>query len=260
MTEKHIIRNRHKKRIAVVVDSGGDKGLVFVMHGLGGFKEDVHVAAFAEWFVDRGLTVVRFDAANTLGESEGKIENATITNYFEDLEDIIAWARTRDWYREPFIMAGHSLGGICTSLYAQKYPDKVRALAPISTVVSGKLSVEAHERHEPERFAEWKRTGWREDESRSRPGLIKRLPWAHIEDRLKYDLTKKARDMKMPILLVVGEEDASTPPDHVKIFYDALKCDKEFHVIKKAPHTFRDPLHLAAVKHVFQKWINRVCL
>ena len=45
--------------------------------------------------------------------------------------------RNAKWYGEPFVLVGHSLGGISTALFAENYPDKVKALAPISTVVSG---------------------------------------------------------------------------------------------------------------------------
>ena len=41
------------------------------MHGLGGFKEQPHIRAFAEAFTVKNFTVVTFDAANTFGESEG---------------------------------------------------------------------------------------------------------------------------------------------------------------------------------------------
>jgi len=152
--EKLFIKNRKGENISVLVDRNEKKkGLAFVMHGLGGFKEQDHVATFADAFKEKGLTVVRFDTTNTLGESGGKYEDATITNYYEDLEDVIKWAQEQEWYQEPFALSGHSLGGICTALYAENYPVKVLALAPISTVVSGKLSVEAHERFEPEDFA-----------------------------------------------------------------------------------------------------------
>jgi pimeloyl-ACP methyl ester carboxylesterase len=258
--KKQLIQNRRRQKIAVVVEhSQRQNGLVFVMHGLGGFKEQEHIDIFAQAFHGRGFTVIRFDTTNTLGESDGRFQDASITNYYEDLEDVIAWAEKQEWYQEPFILAGHSLGGICTALYAQKYPEKVRALAPISTVVSGKLSFEAHEHLEPQALAEWKRTGWREEESRSKPGVMKRLPWAHMEDRIKYDLIPQAHKLAMPVLLIVGEKDDSTPAKHVKMLYDALPGVKEFHIIKDAPHTFRNPQHLLEIKDIFHKWIDSIC-
>lgn len=254
---KLFIKNRKGKGISVIVEKNPkQRGLVFVMHGLGGFKEQDHIATFADAFKERGFTIVRFDTTNTLGESDGRYEDATITNYYEDLEDVIGWGQKQGWYQEPFALSGHSLGGICSALYAEKYPKKVLALAPISTVVSGRLSVEAHRLYDPGDFEEWEKTGWKEEGSKSKPGTMKRLPWSHIADRLKYDLLPEAKKLVMPVLLIVGENDSSTPPNHVRVLFDALPGRKEMHVIKGAPHTFRDPAHLAEIKSLFVSWID----
>ncbi len=228
------------------------------MHGLGGFKEQEHISALAEAFKEKGFTVVRFDTTNTLGESDGSYEDATVTNYYSDLEDVIDYASTQDWYKEPFALCGHSLGGICTALFAENYPEKVSALVPVSPVVSGQLSVEAQKRFEPEEFLQWKKTGWGEKESRSKPGVIKRLRWSHVEDRLKYDLIPKVCKLIMPVLLIVGENDTSTPPEHVEKLFDALPGLKEFHIIKNAPHTFRDKEHLFEIKKIVMNWLENL--
>ena len=255
--EKLFIKNRKGQKLAVIVEKNLDqRGLAFVMHGLGGFKEQDHIKTFADAFKEKGFTVVRFDTTNTFGESDGSCDNATITNYFEDLEDVIQWAQQQKWYREPFALAGHSLGGICTALYAEKYPRKILALAPISTVVSGRLSVEAQKQYDAENFANWEKTGWQEWESRSRPGAIRHLPWSHITDRLKYDLIPEAKNLTMPVLLIVGENDTLTPLEHQKILFDNLTGSKELHVIKNASHTFLEKKHLDEIKKIFLRWID----
>ena len=151
-------KNRKGQRIVALVDRSqkNQQGLVFVTHGLGGYKEQDHIKTFADAFKEEGFTVVRFDATNAFGESDGKYENATTTNYFEDLEDVISWSSTQDWYTEPFWLAGHSLGGLSIILFAEKFPDKVKAIAPISTVVSGKLSLESPKYKKNEILKIWK--------------------------------------------------------------------------------------------------------
>jgi pimeloyl-ACP methyl ester carboxylesterase len=255
--EKIFIRNRKDQKIAVLIEKNeSQKGLAFIMHGLGGFKESGQIAAIAETFKKNGYIAVRFDTANTYGESEGDPEDATVTNYYEDLEDVIRWASSQDWYIEPFVLAGHSLGGICTSFFAENYPPKIKALAPISTVVSGKLSVAT--KHHKEIDEEWKRKGFREWESSTRPGVTKRLKWLHIEDRLKYDLLEKVNNLIMPTLLIVGEFDATTPLEHQQILFKALPGPKELHIIKGAKHTFMDQEHLEELKRIFEEWIKRL--
>jgi len=252
--KKETIKNRKGQNVVVIIEKvDNPKGLVFVMHGLSGFKEQPHIQTMADAFKEKKYTVVRFDTTNTLGESDGRMENATTTNYLEDLEDVLSWAQSQDWYQEPFCLAGHSLGSICVSLYTENYPEKVKALAPISTVVSGKLSFETRSKEE---FEEWKKTGWHTHKSKSKPGVTYRLPWSHMEDRLKYNLLDKVNKLTMPVLLIAGENDEYTPPKHQKILYDKLPGRKELHAIKGSPHTFREEKHLKEVKEILLNWID----
>ncbi len=253
--EKLFIKNRKNEKIAVLVEkSEHQRGLAFVMHGLGGFKEQEQIVMCAEAFQERSFTVVRFDTTNTLGESDGTYENATITNSYEDLEDVIQWARDQAWFQEPFVLCGYSLGGICTALYAEKYPEKVLALAPISSAISGTLM---RAKEPPELVAAWDASGWKITPSVSKPGVMKKLNWHQfVNDAAYYDLLPRASALTMPVLMIVGSEDHSTPYAHQKMLYDLLPGPKELHLIQGAPHTFRDKEHLAEIKNLFLKWID----
>jgi pimeloyl-ACP methyl ester carboxylesterase len=257
---KKFIKNRDGKKVCVVVEGPDTPAkLVFVMHGLGGDKAQGHIRAMAEAFIESGYTVVTFDTTNTFGESDGNYEDATTTNYYADLEDVIQWATSQHWYKEPFVLVGHSLGGISTAMFAEKHPEKVKALAPISTVVSGKLSWEAHKMFpgETENLDEWRRDGIRV--TMSHDGKIeKRLKWSHMEDRLKYDLLPEANKLTMPVLMIVGEKDNSTPLVHQQILFDKLPGPKELHEIKGALHSFYEPQERDELKQLFKKWIRKM--
>jgi len=249
---KTTIKNRKGQKIVILIEEKeNSKGLAFVMHGLGGYKEQPAIQTMADSFGGQNYTVIRFDTTNTFGESEGQFEDATITNYYEDLEDVIAWSKNQSWYKEPFILAGHSLGGISILLYAEKFPEKIKAIAPISTVVSGKLSIETKR----EDLEKWEKEGMKVWKGSS--GIIKRLKWSHIEDRLKYDILPEIDKIKVPVLLIVGEEDKSTPVEHQKILYDKLKSKKEFHIIKGSRHTFTEEMELNELKTLFDNWIKK---
>ena len=167
--EKTTIKNRKKQNVVVIVEqSTPQNGLAFVMHGLGGTKDRPQIIAITEVLKQNKYSVVRFDTTNTFGESDGNYEDATTTNYYEDLEDVINWASKQSWYQEPFVLFGHSLGGISTALFTEKHPDKVRALAPLSTVVSGNFSIKTHNE---EHLKQWKKEGFREEISSS--GILK---------------------------------------------------------------------------------------
>ena len=252
---KQFIKNRKNQNISVLVEKlDNPKGLAFVMHGLGSFKEQSHIETFAKAFRDNNYTVVRFDTTNTFGESDGDYAYATITNYFEDLEDVIEWSKDQDFYQESFVLCGHSLGGISTALYSQKYPERIKALAPISTVVSGKLSLE---RYSQDELDEWEKTGWQTKLS-SDGKRVKKIRYSHIVDRLKYNLLDDAHKLTMPVLIMSGELDESTPPKHQELLYNKLPGKKEFHVIKNAPHTFKEEGHLSEVYKVLDEWIKSI--
>jgi pimeloyl-ACP methyl ester carboxylesterase len=252
---KQFIKNRKNQNIAVLVEKAENpQGLVFVMHGLGGFKEQPHIEIFTKAFKDNNNAVIRFDTTNTFGESDGDYADATVTNYYEDLEDIIEWSKSQDFYHEPFVLCGHSLGGISTALYAQKYPERVKALAPISTIVSGQLSLKTFSKEE---INNWKKTGWRTTIGYS-SGLEKTLKWSHLEDRLRYNLLDNVDKLTMPVLLIAGELDKSTPSKHQQLLFDKLPGKKELHIIKNAPHTFKEKEHLDEVYKIMSEWIKNI--
>jgi len=254
---KLFIQNRKGQKISVIAEENSQaKGLAFVMHGHGGTKDQPHIETFAGAFRASGFTVVRFDTTNTFGESDGDYMVSTTTNYYEDLEDVIGWASTQGWYREPFWLVGHSLGGECVALYAEDHPQKVMALAPISTVVNRTMILA----NEPkERLEEWNRTGWKISPSESRPGTMKKLDWKqYVDDSMKYDLLPKAGRLTMPVLLITGSKDHGTPYVDQKVLYDRLPGPKEINLIEGAPHTFKDPAHLEQIRAIFLKWIGSV--
>ena len=251
--QKLFIKNRKGQKMAMIVEEARpQKGLAFVMHGLGGFKEQSHLQVIAEAFLAHGYTVVRFDTTNSVGESEGDLLHATATTYIEDLEDVIAWAKQQLWYVAPFVLIGHSLGALSVAWYAEHHPLEVKAVAPIGTVVTGKLNME---RYAPEFLAQWKTRGYILKESNSKPGLVSKLGWGFIEDGLRYDLLQKVETLTMPVLLVVGDNDEATPLTHQQLLYDALPGPKELHIIQGAPHTFRAQEHLDELKKIFDVWL-----
>lgn len=257
MLYKETLKNKLGLDLVVLVEwENKPKGLVFIEHGLSGTKEHPHIEMTAMVFKKYGYTTVRFDTTNSFGESGGKYEDATITSSYNDLESAIEWAKTQIWYQEPFILAGYSMGGISVALYASAHPEKIKALAPLSTAISGRLSLEspAHKNT----WNMWKETGWYEIQSVSRKGLVKRLPWSHVEDKLTYDLLPKANTFTMPVLMLAGELDESTPPEHQKLLFDLLPGEKEFHIIKGAPHTFTTEAQLLELSNILDQWLQKI--
>ncbi len=255
MSKENITNRKAQKIILLVENADKQKGLAFIAHGLGGFKEEPHIATIGESFKEKGITVVRFDTTNTFGESDGAYEDATVTNYYEDLEDVISWSREQSWYRQPFYLAGHSLGGLSTLLYAENHPADIKGVASLSAIISGKMSAEVLGE---EYIAEWEKAGIIEEENASLPGVMKRLQWNHMIDRLQYDVLPRSDQLTMPILLIVGDRDRLVPVEHQQIFYQQLPGDRELHIIENALHTPRDSSHLSEIKEIFSRWIDKM--
>lgn len=279
--EKVFIKNRNNLNVRVCIDmpvldeNNFQKGLAFIMPGLGSQHKKTEFRALAEILTRHGYVAISFDPTHSFGESDGLYEDATFTNYASDLEDVIEWAsknleefeqnptdrpntanRVNATYVEPFILVGHSLGAMSVAYYTERFPEKVKALAPISTTVSGKLSIEARPAEEIEK---WKNLGYQETVRSN--GEVRRLKWSHMEDRLTYDLLEKAEQIKAPLLMLVGDLDPLTPPRHQQLLFDVVATsaeDKELHIVKNADHNIGTPETLAQVKDIFEKWLIKI--
>ena len=261
ITERVSIKNRHGLKLVIQVDAPDNpKKLVFIAHGQGGFIEQVHIQAFADVFLENNFRVVRFDATNSIGESGGDMQDVTTTNYLEDLEDTIDWAKQQDWYQEPFALCGHSMGGMTTAFYASSHPEKVKLLAPLSTVLNHDLNMATRD---PEFVKRWQKDGYFDSPSASKPGVIKRIGWGYVEDLEKYDLLKVANKLNMPVLLIVGKNDHGTPYEQQKMLFDAISHkNKKLFLIKDADHNYRGSGNydekLNEVKNTLSTWLRDI--
>jgi len=250
--EKIFIKNRANKKISLILEKPNQqKGLAFVMPGLGARKEEPHVQAFAQSFLDKNFVVVVFDVTNGIGESDGDYSQASFTGYYNDLCDVINWAKSQAWYREPFCLAAHSMGGGCILRYGADYPQRVLGLAPISTVIGGHQTLAKFGRDDLA-VTILNKNGQEE---------VKKIDWQQFqEDILEYDIVPEAYKFTMPVLMIVGEEDAGTPlADQLKL-YEKIAGNKEIHVIAGAPHTFVEQSHLDEIKDIFHSWLDNKIL
>lgn len=206
--------------------------------------------------MDHGYTTVLFDATNSFGKSGGSLENISLTSHWQDLEDVLHWAKTEPWYEAPFILAGHSLGGFSILHLTQKYPDKVKAIAPLSTIISGKFRQEAWERFAPELYAEWKAAGFREEQNPFDQEHMAKIPWSHMEDCLRYDALANADKITCPALLIVGENDQSTPPDQHILLKEKLSGQTELIIVPDCGHSFKTPEKLLVIKKAMNKFLS----
>ena len=134
-------------------------------------------------------------------------------------------------------------------------------MKPISTAISGQLTNTTA--YTPEYLEKWQQEGYVTQPSTSKPGVMKRIKWSFIEDSQRYDVLSEAEQLTMPVLLIVGEHDTGTPPEHQRLLYDRLPGEKEIHIIKGVDHNFRsngelNEAALKEIKQIFDKWIKTI--
>ena len=257
MKTDQTIKNRHNLSLVIAAYTHEKpQGLVFLQHGLTGYKEHLPMQAMLEVFLQHKYDAITFDATHSFGASEGALENFTPTTLIHDLEDVIAWAAAQEFYREKFVLAGHSMGGFSILHYALRHPEKITALAPVACSLSGRLFAEAAAQQDPVLYAQWQNTGSLPKSRLDNPAINGRMSWRLVEDFYRYDILDDAARLTMPVLLIVGDQDTTTPLVHQRLLYDALTCDKQLHVIPGASHAFRGGDYALQLQNYLSSWLD----
>jgi alpha-beta hydrolase superfamily lysophospholipase len=260
-TERFEIKNRQGLKLVIQVDTPDyPKNLVFIEPGQSGTIDQVHITAFAEAFLENGFTAVRFDPTNSLGESGGDLINVTYDNYVEDLEDVIDWARTQDWFQQPYAVCGHSMGAQAAAWIAEQRPEEILLVAPMAPVVNYELYLPTID---PEERKQWQKKGYQEAFSKSKPGVVKKVGWGVVESLKKYDIVQNADKLTMPVINIVGDKDQPCPLKHQQVFMDAVASNnKKLVVIPGAQHSYRNSdsdeygTEVGEVKTALSSWLH----
>jgi alpha-beta hydrolase superfamily lysophospholipase len=247
--EKIFIKNRKGLKMAILVEEAeNQKGLVFLMHGFLSFKEHPLITETVKVFKQNNFTTVSFDTTNSLGESEGNMEDGTTTGYLNDLEDLINWSKEQKWYNDKFFLVGHSMGGYCVADYAIRNTN-VKSIILFSSKVLGDSPNKAElEDLKAKGFVEW--------ESHSTPGVFKRKGYKYFEDEINHNLLNIAEKIKCPVLIMSGDEDEVIPIEQQKMLFDKIKSKKEIHIFKNSDHNLKGRENSEELYNIINNWIK----
>ncbi len=235
-------------------------GLVFVLHGFSGGMDQPHVQAVGDAFHRNGYTVVYLDATHSFNDSDGTLEGNTTGSHRQDLDDCINWAKTQDWYQEPYALGGHSLGSFVCLFHAADNPDKVELVVPTATALSGDHLEEAFKNGSRPHYDSFKSRGFHHvyDNWSGKNQKAKRS-WAWLEDMRRYDVTKHLDKLTMPACFIVGSRDMPTPPSQQTMLFNAWKGQpKALYIVEGAEHTFTKPDHLQKLRDHLDGWLKQV--
>lgn len=250
MIKKIFITNRKGLKICLRLNINElNTKIVFLEHGLSSRKEYPHMQVLEDVFSEFGYNVVNMDATNSLNESESSDEGITTTGHYEDLVDVIKWAKTQDFYKEPFALAGQSLGAISVVRYAGEYPNNVELLIPCAFPYYNYVEEELND------FAkEVIKKGFCDKVSKS-TGKVLRLKTAYVEDIKKLDLTEQIQKITANTYVIVGSNDNQKHLKNSKILYQMLSSKKEFYLLDGIPH---DLANTPRDKELFTKTLREI--
>lgn len=240
---KEPITNRYGRKILISVTPPAfvsTNNLVFIQHGYSGSMDEMHIQAIAKTYHNNNYTVVLMDCTNSFNDADGTVEENTAQSHYEDLEDVINWASTQNWYQEPFALAGHSLGGLSVTIYSQNFPNKVLNLFPAATVISGKLLEKRKQECDPEEYKQLingKKIPLKCTYKDNTHGY-RSYEW--YESMKDWNALSNAHRLHMPTLFIVGSNDKGTPPEHQKLLKNSVTGKTTFYIIKNTDHCYTD--------------------
>jgi len=193
-------------------------------------KDYSHIVSLSHTLSKKGYTVIRFDPTGTW-DSDGDISKYSVSQYLEDIKSVLEYMLGTSDYKT-ILLGGHSLGGRVSLIYASLNPR-------ISQVVS---MMSAFALLEEEVCKEWKEKGFRLS-SRDIPNTLNEnreyiVPYSFLEDMIKRTNINDLVNIKVPVILVVGEIDKSVPLDKVKDLYNHLNDPKSLIVIPCISHDY----------------------
>lgn len=156
------------------------------------------------------------------------------------------------------VLAGHSLGALFAGCFAAMHPDRVSALALISPALGYRVPsgaplpealqsrIDDMQRLGPAEFASGRAPRLVGD-PQSNPHIVSAVEkgmaavrpagYAQAVHALGAgDLVADAARIEIPVMIVVGTQDAITPPGNARAAYDVLRQPSGYHLVERAGH------------------------
>lgn len=205
--------------------------LVVVCHGLFSSKDGSKYRHLGQAFAARGFACIRFDFRGC-GESEGRLEESTVSGRWQDLRNVISRARGLQGFNGNLGLLGSSLGGYLALLEAGRNP-LVLCVAVWSA---------------PSRL-----TGLAERLPAVAPVIMSRAFYQDVDQVQRLIQVENLRR----ILIIHGEQDQLVPARQAYELFEAVQEPKYLHLLTDGDHRFSRPeIREQAVRHSLD-WFSR---
>ncbi len=200
---------------------------VAVMHGWGSNAE--HMLPFASLLHHRGYAVLLLDARNH-GDSDAD-DFSSMPRFAEDLEHGVDWLGHQPGIDpQRLFLVGHSVGAAASLLLASRRPD----LAGVVSVSAFAHPAQLMRRQMQSHYIPYLPIGW--------------LLLRYIQHTIGISFDDIAprntiRQIRCPVLLVHGEQDASVPvTDAQQIYANHLDNRSQLYILPEAGHDTREAI------------------
>lgn len=239
MIEKIFIQSKTGNKISCLLSLPNDKRntIVIMCHGFLSGKEDPFIKAMMSKLYEDGITSISFDFSGH-GESEGALEDITITNGLKDLESVIEAIKAYPIDFQNTVLYGRSYGGNIALLYAGKHQN-------IKGLVLNSPSIDCLEMEESVLSAvELKQ--WGEDGYRYKQAGQKKIKvnYTFYQDIQKVETYEVAKRLKVETLIIHGDQDQVVPisqSEKLTSMSDYITLKK----VKGAGHNFKSMVDYA---------------
>lgn len=204
--------------------------VVIMFHGFTSKGNNSTNKRLVELLSEFGISSICVDLSGH-GESEGKIEEQTITKAKEEIKVVFDWTSNQKWVDENKIsILGSSFSGNAAILFAA-HNNKLHSLvlkSPVTDYYDVRLRQIGTQKMET-----WKQEG--------KIILNDGTPsnYTFIEDVKGFDSYEEIKKIKCPLYVVQGDNDEDIPMEHVQRLEQILDFNKdEITIIKGADHGY----------------------
>lgn len=226
--------------------SSEEKPIMILCHGFGTGKDGRTCVRLQEILNGYGISTFRFDFFGH-GESEGDLEDVAVSEAVDDILNAISYLKKQGYSRIGLI--GSSFGGI-SSIIAASRSDDLFILA-LKSPVSNYEELEI-ERRGKEGIEEWREKGSIEVEISD--GRKLRLKYSFFEDFKNNNGYEAAEKIRIPTLIVHGDEDESVPIEQSRKTA-GLIGDCRLKIVEGADHRYSKPEHFEKMLNLISKFI-----
>ena len=195
---------------------------VVTCHGYHSTKDSDKYVAVGNRFCEEGFAVLRFDFRGC-GESEGSIEDSTLSGRVRDLESALRFVRSHTGVSGTIGLLGSSMGG-CVAIVRAAQDRQIGAVATWSTPsnIANLSDLEKVER-----------------------------------DVRRYDILQIVREVTAPILIIHGDSDELVPLCDAKDLYERANEPKTLKVIQGGDHRMTNPQHREEAIEASLEWFKK---